>query len=58
MLDFKGLFPTVTVFIAFIISILCLFAGTQRNFLDAADLLTVSSLAYNGITKQERDPEN
>ncbi|KAJ5194166.1 Actin cortical patch SUR7/pH-response regulator PalI [Penicillium cf. griseofulvum] len=41
MLDFKGLFPTVTVFIAFIISILCLFAGTHRNFLDGVDLLTL-----------------
>jgi hypothetical protein len=42
MLDFKRLLPTVAVFIAFIITILCLFAGTQRNFLDGVDLLTVS----------------
>lgn len=42
MLDAKGIFPTVTVFIAFIITILCLFAGTQKNFLGSVDLLTVS----------------
>ncbi|KAJ6012103.1 hypothetical protein N7499_012927 [Penicillium canescens] len=41
MIDLKGLFPTVTAFIAFIITILCLFAGTQKNFLNGADLLTL-----------------
>ncbi|OQE04571.1 hypothetical protein PENVUL_c032G09560 [Penicillium vulpinum] len=41
MSDLKSLFPTVTVFIAFIITILCLFAGTQRNFLYDVDILTL-----------------
>ncbi|KAJ5143807.1 uncharacterized protein N7515_002594 [Penicillium bovifimosum] len=41
MLDFKRLFPTVAGFIAFILTLLCLFAGTQRNLLDDADLLTL-----------------
>ncbi|KAJ5542337.1 Actin cortical patch SUR7/pH-response regulator PalI [Penicillium sp. DV-2018c] len=41
MLDFKGLFPSVTAFIAFIITLLCLFAGTQRHFLNDVDLMTL-----------------
>ncbi|CAG8933309.1 unnamed protein product [Penicillium salamii] len=41
MPDFKRIFPTITVFIAFIITILCLFAGTQKNFLENVDLLTL-----------------
>ncbi|CAG7961027.1 unnamed protein product [Penicillium olsonii] len=41
MLKPKRIFPTVTVFIAFIITILCLFAGTQKNFLENVDLLTL-----------------
>ncbi|KAJ5081717.1 hypothetical protein NUU61_009981 [Penicillium alfredii] len=41
MPDFKPFFPTVTTFIAFIITILCLFAGTQKNFLDTVDVLTL-----------------
>ncbi|KAF3029500.1 hypothetical protein E8E15_010829 [Penicillium rubens] len=41
MLDLKSLFPTVTAFIAFILTLLCLFAGTQRNFLEDVDLLTL-----------------
>ncbi|OQD81818.1 hypothetical protein PENANT_c025G07283 [Penicillium antarcticum] len=41
LIDFKALFPTITAFIAFIITILCLFAGTQKDFLDGADLLTL-----------------
>lgn len=43
MLDLKGIFPAVTAFIAFLITLLCLFAGTQKNLLDNADLLTVRS---------------
>lgn len=43
MLDLKGIFPVGTAFIAFIITLLCLFAGTQKNILDNADLLTVSA---------------
>ncbi|KAJ5738811.1 hypothetical protein N7493_001966 [Penicillium malachiteum] len=38
---FKGLFPIIAGFIAFILTLLCLFAGTQRNLLDNADLLTL-----------------
>ncbi|KAJ5747529.1 uncharacterized protein N7511_009225 [Penicillium nucicola] len=41
LIDFKALFPTITAFVAFIITLLCLFAGTQKNFLDDADLLTL-----------------
>ncbi|KAJ5373139.1 Actin cortical patch SUR7/pH-response regulator PalI [Penicillium concentricum] len=41
MLDSKGLVPTLAIFVAFIISILCLFAGTQKNFLGDVDLLTL-----------------
>ncbi|KGO76926.1 Actin cortical patch SUR7/pH-response regulator PalI [Penicillium italicum] len=41
MPDFKGLFQTVTVFVAFILTLLCLFAGTQRNLLEDVDLLTL-----------------
>lgn len=47
MLDFKSLFPTVTAFIAFILTLLCLFAGSQRNFLEDVDLLTVSPIVSN-----------
>ncbi|KAK9847747.1 hypothetical protein MYU51_018243 [Penicillium brevicompactum] len=41
MINPRALFPTVTVFISFIITILCLFAGTQKNFLENVDLLTL-----------------
>ncbi|KAJ5501209.1 hypothetical protein LT330_001216 [Penicillium expansum] len=41
MSDFRGLFQTVTVFVAFILTLLCLFAGTQRNLLEDVDLLTL-----------------
>ncbi|CDM27629.1 hypothetical protein DTO013E5_2697 [Penicillium roqueforti] len=41
MSDFKGLFQTVAVFVAFILTLLCLFSGTQRNFLDDVDILTL-----------------
>lgn len=41
MADPKTFFPAVTAFIAFILTLICLFAGTQRNLLDEADLLTV-----------------
>ncbi|KAJ5569727.1 uncharacterized protein N7459_009157 [Penicillium hispanicum] len=41
MIDFKRLFPAVTAFIAFIITLCCLFAGTQKNLLDSVDLLTL-----------------
>jgi hypothetical protein len=50
MLDLKSLFPTVTAFIAFILTLLCLFAGTQRNFLEDVDLLTVSPIVTNYST--------
>ncbi|CRL18472.1 Actin cortical patch SUR7/pH-response regulator PalI [Penicillium camemberti] len=43
MSDFKGLFQTVAVFVAFILTLLCLFAGTQKNFLEDVDLLTLST---------------
>lgn len=39
--DFKGIFPALTAFIAFIVTLLCLFAGSQKDLLDNADLLTV-----------------
>lgn len=39
--DFKGIFPALTAFIAFIVTLLCLFAGSQKNLLDNADLLTL-----------------
>ncbi|KAJ5825079.1 Actin cortical patch SUR7/pH-response regulator PalI [Penicillium robsamsonii] len=41
MLDSKGFVATVTVFISFILTILCLFAGTQKNLLGDVDLLTL-----------------
>ncbi|KAJ5172634.1 hypothetical protein N7492_005227 [Penicillium capsulatum] len=41
MADPKTFFPAVTAFIAFILTLICLFAGTQRNLLDSADLLTL-----------------
>lgn len=41
MPDLKGLFPAATAFIAFVVTLLCLFAGSQKNLLDNADLLTV-----------------
>ncbi|CAI7600795.1 unnamed protein product [Penicillium pancosmium] len=39
--DFKKIFPALTAFIAFILTLCCLFAGTQQNLLDGADLLTL-----------------
>jgi hypothetical protein len=39
--DFKSIFPAITAFIAFILTLLCLFAGSQKDLLDNADLLTV-----------------
>ncbi|KAJ5474369.1 Actin cortical patch SUR7/pH-response regulator PalI [Penicillium sp. IBT 31633x] len=50
MLDLKSLFPTITGFIAFIITLLCLFAGTQRGFLDDAELLTLYTPASSTDT--------
>ncbi|CAG8028924.1 unnamed protein product [Penicillium nalgiovense] len=50
MLDFKSLFPTVTAFIAFILTLLCLFAGSQRNFLEDVDLLTLYTPARTAGT--------
>lgn len=41
MIDLKSIFPTITAFIAFIITLCCLFAGTQKNLLDSVNLLTV-----------------
>lgn len=41
MVDSKMFCPAATAFIAFILTLLCLFAGTQRNLLDEVDLLTV-----------------
>ncbi|PLB48024.1 hypothetical protein P170DRAFT_410544 [Aspergillus steynii IBT 23096] len=44
-----GLLPTVAAFVAFILSILCLFAGTQKNLLSSADILTLyTSTVGNG----------
>jgi hypothetical protein len=57
MIDFKSLFPTITAFIAFIITILCLFAGTQKNFLDGADLLTVSPILPHSISIPTLQPK-
>lgn len=45
--DFKKIFPALTAFIAFILTLCCLFAGTQQNLLDGADLLTVRLLAHH-----------
>jgi hypothetical protein len=39
--NLKAALPEITAFIAFILTLLCLFAGTQKNLLDNADLLTV-----------------
>jgi len=39
--NFKGIFPAITAFTAFILALLCLFAGSQTSLLDDADLLTV-----------------
>ncbi|OOQ85334.1 hypothetical protein PEBR_26103 [Penicillium brasilianum] len=41
MIDLKSIFPTITAFIAFIITLCCLFAGTQKNLLDSVNLLTL-----------------
>ncbi|OJJ46696.1 hypothetical protein ASPZODRAFT_66308 [Penicilliopsis zonata CBS 506.65] len=38
-----GLLPTVAAFTAFTLSILCLFAGTQKNFIIDADILTINT---------------
>jgi hypothetical protein len=46
MIDLKGLFPTVTAFIAFIITLCCLFAGSQKNILDSVNLLTVRPFTH------------
>lgn len=40
-----GLFPTIAAFAAFILSILCLFAGTQNDLLSSVDILTVCQSA-------------
>ncbi|KAJ5112461.1 hypothetical protein N7532_000506 [Penicillium argentinense] len=40
-LDLKSVFPAITAFIAFILTLCCLFAGTQKNLLDGTDLLTL-----------------
>lgn len=50
MLDLKGIFPVVTAFIAFVITLLCLFAGTQKNVLENADLLTVGRPHHHAQT--------
>ncbi|KAJ5320105.1 hypothetical protein N7508_000388 [Penicillium antarcticum] len=52
LIDFKALLPTITAFIAFIITILCLFAGTQKDFLDGADLLTLYTPSATPSTTQ------
>ncbi|KAJ6108539.1 hypothetical protein N7523_009862 [Penicillium sp. IBT 18751x] len=39
--DFKSIFPAIAAFIAFILTLLCLFAGSQKALLDNADLLTL-----------------
>lgn len=57
MSDFKGLFQTVTVFVAFILILLCLFAGTQKNFLEDVDLLTVSPIVIQ-LYKWQVDAED
>ncbi|KAJ5787551.1 Actin cortical patch SUR7/pH-response regulator PalI [Penicillium paradoxum] len=41
MFDSRGLFPAITVLVAFILTILCLFAGTRTDFLGDADILTL-----------------
>lgn len=41
-MDLKVLFPTVTAFIAFILTLMCLFSGTQKDLMDDVHLLTVS----------------
>lgn len=38
---FRSIFPAITAFISFILTLLCLFAGSQKNLLNNADLLTV-----------------
>ncbi|KAJ5232911.1 hypothetical protein N7468_005867 [Penicillium chermesinum] len=39
--DPKTLFPTVTAFIAFILTLMCLFAGTETGLMDDVHLLTL-----------------
>ncbi len=46
MIDLKGLFPAVTALIAFVITLCCLFAGTQKNVLDSVNLLTVRPFTH------------
>ncbi|KAL2012644.1 hypothetical protein VTN00DRAFT_169 [Thermoascus crustaceus] len=38
-----GIAPTVCAFVAFILSILCLFAGSQKNLIEGADILTLNT---------------
>ncbi|THC96987.1 hypothetical protein EYZ11_003543 [Aspergillus tanneri] len=40
-MSWVNLLPMVTAFVAFILSILCLFAGTQTNLLGAVDIFTL-----------------
>lgn len=41
-------FPTITAFIAFILTLLCLFAGTQLTVLPGVDIFTVG-LSGSGL---------
>jgi hypothetical protein len=49
MVGWPNVLPTLTAFIAFLLGILCLFAGTKKNLLFDANIFTVrqpSALAY------------
>ena len=46
MLRLAAIIPIVLSFTAFILSLLCLFAGSKVGFLEDANLLTVSSPTY------------
>jgi hypothetical protein len=55
--NLKGLFPVAAAFIAFILTLLCLFAGTQRNLLDGADILTVCCDCTSTISHASSSPQ-
>lgn len=50
-LDLKVLLPTVAAFIAFILTLMCLFAGTEKGLMDDVHLLTVRDLKMRRIPR-------
>ena len=51
MMHWSNILPTLTAFIAFILGMLCLFAGTKTNLLLDTDVFTVCSpLSHSGMS--------